>query len=29
MMEYWVGVVNVLNPVSFTLTVLSAMATGF
>lgn len=28
-MEYWVGVVNVLNPVSFTLTLLSALATGF
>lgn len=28
-MEYWVGVVNVLNPVSFTLTLLGAMATGF
>lgn len=27
-MEYWVGVVNVLNPVSFTLTLLGAMATG-
>lgn len=28
-MEYWIGVVNVLNPVSFTLTVVSALATGF
>lgn len=28
-MEYWVGVVNVLNPVSFTLTLLGAIATGF
>lgn len=28
-MEYWIGVVNVLNPVSFTLTLLGAMATGF
>lgn len=28
-MEYWVGVVNVLNPVSFTLTILGAMTTGF
>nr|DAW14727.1 MAG TPA: hypothetical protein [Caudoviricetes sp.] len=28
-MEYWVGVVNVLNPISFTLTVVGAMATGF
>lgn len=28
-MEYWVGVVNVLNPVSFILTLLGAMATGF
>jgi hypothetical protein len=28
-MEYWVGVVNILNPVSFILTVVGAMATGF
>ena len=28
-MEYWIGVVNVLNPVSFTLVTLGAMATGF
>ena len=28
-MEYWVGVVNVLNPVSFTLAILGAMTTGF
>lgn len=28
-MEYWVGVVNILNPVSFTLTVAGAMAIGF
>lgn len=27
-MEYWIGVVNVLNPVSFTLVALGAMATG-
>ena len=27
-MEYWVGVVNVLNPVSFTLVTLGALATG-
>lgn len=27
--EYWIGVVNVLNPISFTLTVVGAMATGF
>lgn len=28
-MEYWIGVVNVLNPVSFILTIIGAMATGF
>ena len=28
-MEYWVGVVNILNPVSLTLTLLGATATGF
>lgn len=28
-MEYWIGVVNILNPVSFILTLLGAMATGF
>lgn len=28
-MEYWVGVVNVLNLVSFTLVLLGAMVTGF
>ena len=28
-MEYWISVVHVLNPVSFTLTLLGAMTTGF
>jgi len=28
-MEYWIGVINVLNPVSFTLVILGAIATGF
>ena len=28
-MEYWVGVVNVFNPISLTLTLFGAMATGF
>lgn len=28
-MEYWIGVINVLNPVSFTLVILGAVATGF
>ena len=28
-MEYWVGVVNILNPVSFLLATLGALATGF